>query len=694
MASAQGAPQPQQLGPPNSARLALTSLCKILWQYGVGVLDPETVRQAKFDGPVAAPMWRALHDTVLLLLAGRGTGGPAGAGGAGGGRGCALEPAAAAAAAAALGRQWEAVSHELLDVSLGAPLGAAGSSFPAEGAALVVRQLAAWGAPPALLAALRPPGAAAGAVRHMHPHSYSQEDRAGGGAGSSGNGVAAKWGDPGAWRSRPLLLALGWLVAAARLFERRIAELEPGPEARALLPPYPPDSCLGATTQAVYDAAAQEARQLVSRSLISLSAPVGGGGVGAQAGAPRGAAGLRARPPPGDPFGPSAAAASREALWGDVEAAAQRAVMLCGRARGRRVTLQAAMDCRHRLTASLAARQAAASPSSRPLTPYELQLAAQPAAVQRHAAALESATLALLEQQELAAHGALFFDWLGSVVEEEEAAQQGGGAKGRGRAQAAGAAASSAAASSLSHLPHVGSEAAGRLQEQLEAQLAAAVQAAAPELSAARQRAAQGGAGASRAAAAAGAAVSIQHFLALAERAVSEQPAPGPGGDALGSASGASGAASAMGAGLLMTHGDGSPAPWSADLGRDAGPWRLPDDVASGLSAVQVAAAERAGAEAEAEAQLALLRHGAFARCDFSGGPNGTGAGGPLAAVLAGGGPAGGGGGGVAAGAETQRLLEAVLGVARPLARARAGHKAALRAALQELPEGYLVAGV
>lgn len=116
------------------------------------------------------------------------------------------------------------------------------------GAALVVRQLAAWGAPPALLAALRPPGAAragAGAARHPHHHSYSQEDRAGGGAdcdggGGSGDVMDAAWGNPASCRSRPLLLALGWLVAAARLFERRIAELEPGTEARALLPPYPP----------------------------------------------------------------------------------------------------------------------------------------------------------------------------------------------------------------------------------------------------------------------------------------------------------------------------------------------------------------------------------------------------------------------------------------------------------------------
>lgn len=176
------------------------------------------------------------------------------------------------------------------------------------------------------------------------------------------------------------------------------------------------------------------------------------------------------------------------------------------------------------------------------------------------------------------------------------------------------------------------------------------------------------------------------------EKAVSGQPVPGPDGDALFTPSPANGAAGA--AGLLAGQGGGSAAPWSADVGREAGPWRLPDDVASALSAAQAAASERAEAELQAEAQGVLLRHGALARCDFSGGPGGAGAGGPLAAVLAGGGPAGGGVGGVAAGAETRRLLEAVLAVARPLARARAGHKAALRAALQELPEGYLVAGV
>lgn len=105
--------------------------------------------------------------------------------------------------------------------------------------------------------------------------------------------------------------------------------------------PAAQDSCLGPTTQAAYETAAQEARQLVARSLTGDVAAGSSSGVpGAALPRSGGAGGLRSRAPPGDPFGPSAAAASREALWGDVEAAAQRAVMLCGRARGRMVTLQ------------------------------------------------------------------------------------------------------------------------------------------------------------------------------------------------------------------------------------------------------------------------------------------------------------------------------------------------------------------
>lgn len=70
---------------------------------------------------------------------------------------------------------------------------------------MVLHYLASWGAPPALLAAMRPP---------------------------EGRPFAEA-------RSRPLLLALGWLAAAAGLFERPIRDREPQPDVRALLPPYP-----------------------------------------------------------------------------------------------------------------------------------------------------------------------------------------------------------------------------------------------------------------------------------------------------------------------------------------------------------------------------------------------------------------------------------------------------------------------
>ncbi|KXZ53841.1 hypothetical protein GPECTOR_6g759 [Gonium pectorale] len=555
---------PQQLPAPNAARLAITSLCRVLHHHGVTCLEPETLRQAKFDGPVVAPLWRALHDLVLLLLCG-----------------CPAQPqpaagsmaAAASGSAAVVGlaleRQWERVAGELA-------AGAAGEDFPSEAAALVLHQLADWGAPPALLQQITPPGSGGGPVPEGHAAPPA--------------GAACEW-RPLQVRSRLLLLALGWLVAAGGLFERRIAELEPGPEARVLLPPYPP----------------------------------------------------------------------------------------------------AATDCRNRLSASLASRQLAASPVHRPLTPYELQLCAQPSSMQRHLSALEGATLALLEQQELAAHGALFFDWLGSVLEqeEEESLAKGHGAGGGGRRQGTRAGKGAAAPlSSLEALPPADSPSAVRLGEHLQAQLAAAMQAAEPELSAARRRLAAAGGGGGAAAggrhqggsgASPSPGATIQHFLSLAERAVSE-PLPcneaDDGGAAHGRSGGGTGGSGRPKLPLLVQAADGAAG--------HAGTWRLPDDIAAAVASVQDAETRRRSAADEESARFRLLRYAALARYDYS--HAAAAAAGPLggAAAVA----------GVLAADDTQRLLAAVLATARPLARTRAAHKAALLAALQNLPDGYVVAGL
>ncbi|GFR51765.1 hypothetical protein Agub_g14221 [Astrephomene gubernaculifera] len=666
----------QQLPSTNSARLAITSLCNVLRMHGVTCLEPETIRQAKFDGPVAGALWRGLHDTVLVVLAGC----PA----------CPaipLHPSSSASVTAALSgalsRQWRQVELERA--------GGEEEEFPAEGVSLVLHHLASWGAPPHLLRLLQP---------HHPPHHPNHQQQ------------QQQLHHPPAgacWRSRQLLLALGWLVAAAGLFEARIGELEPGSgggaagaDVRALLPPYPQDSCNSPAVHAAYDTAASEARDHVQRLLPSTSQTAATTATNAVQHR------CRTVNTRGDPFGPAAASLAAEGVWGEVEVAAQRAVTLCGRVRARLVTLQSATDCRHRLHHAIWARQAAASPSSRPLTPYELQLCANPTAVQRHMGALESATLALLEQQELAAHGELFFDWLGSVMEEEQQAQQQQRrcpGKQQGTNTQSSGASSSGSLASLEQLPYIGSTAGSRLAAHLEAQLQAAVQAAEPELSAARRRSA------ASTAAATPAGVSVQLFLSLAEQAVSQQSEGSwqlpPGADSV--CQPAAPSSNSSSGSMYTACGEGSlggafpplpqPPPLMDAAAAAAGPWRLPEDIATALTAVHEARRIHQTTAAKDSQCFNQLRYASLLRYDYSAGSSGgPGAGGPLAAVLAAAanGTAGGGGGAplAAAADETQRLLAAVLAAARPLARTRAAHKAALLAALGDLPEGFLVAGV
>ncbi|GIL52101.1 hypothetical protein Vafri_8071 [Volvox africanus] len=663
----------QALPAPNTARLAITSFCTLLRHHGITLLEPEIVRQAKFDGPVTGALWRVLHDVLVIVLAG-----------------CPSGPACQAA----LSRQWSQVSLELSSNDV--------DEFPREGAVLVLHQLATWGAPAGLLRRLGP---------IPDPDLISNRDLDRDPIRATCSSDGSSW--PRSCRSRPLLLALSWLVAVAGLFERRIRDLEPGPELRALLPPYPQDACVSPAIQVAYEGAAIEAHEHVQKLPVGTASPAGkSGGSGARGGGGGGAE----------------SHASAEALWGDVETAAQRAVMLCGRVRSRLVALQAATDCRIRLSHSLWSQQAATAPASRPLTPYELQLCGQPSKMQVHLAALETATLGLLEQQELAAHGALFYEWVGSVLEEELQHQEqrqrqrqrhrGGG--GGGDAATAGKESSRTgggeALSSLEHLPYIDSDAGVRLAAHLEAQLQVVVQAANPELSAVQRRrdAAFGGIrqdGSSGVGDSTGTAsssggggggrrelqqrqslssVTVEHFLTLAERAVPQNLLPGEdavrhgaGGSESASGGGGGGGDGLSGLPLLVGSGGGA-------NDTDAGPWRLPDDLTAALAAVQVAEHQQRCTAEEEEVQFQELRYAALTRYDFGG----DGGAAPPAALH---GPAAIGPAGppaVAAASETQRLLGVVLAAARPLARIRAAHKASLMAALHDMPEGYFVSGV
>ncbi|GLI64351.1 hypothetical protein VaNZ11_007590 [Volvox africanus] len=667
----------QALPAPNTARLAITSFCTLLRHHGITLLEPEIVRQAKFDGPVTGALWRVLHDVVLIVLAG-----------------CPAGPACQAA----LSRQW---SQAYLELS-----GNDDDEFPREGAVLILHQLATWGAPAGLLRRLGP-------ISDPDPISNPDLDRDLNLSRAACSSVVSSW--PRSCRPRPLLLALSWLVAVAGLFERRIRDLEPGPELRALLPPYPQDACVSPAVQMAYDAAAMEALEHVQKLPVSTASAAAAAAAASPAGRSGGSGG-----------GGMESLASTEALWGDVETAAQRAVMLCGRVRSRLVALQAATDCRIRLSHSLWSQQAATAPASRPLTPYELQLCGQPSKMQAHLEALETATLALLEQQELAAHGALFYEWAGSALEEEHQEQRQrqrqphrGGAgdaatAGKERSRTGGG----EALASLEHLPYIDSDAGVRLAAHLEAQLQAAVQAAEPEISAAQRRrdaafsgvrqdgssSVGGGAVTAPPGGSGGRAsqqhqslssVTVEHFLTLAERAVPQNLLPGIAAARHG-AGGSGGNESVNGGGGGGGSGDGLPGlpllvgSGGGDNDTDAGPWRLPDDLTAALAAVQLAEHQQRCTAEEEEVQFQQLRYAALMRYDF-GGDGGTT---PPAALY---GPAAIGPVGVpavAAASETQRLLGAVFAAARPLARIRAAHKASLMAALHDMPDGYFVSGV
>jgi len=55
---------------PSPAKVAIHALCEALAAFGVSPLDPEAVRQAKFDGPVvSAPACAAaLHCSCSIVL--------------------------------------------------------------------------------------------------------------------------------------------------------------------------------------------------------------------------------------------------------------------------------------------------------------------------------------------------------------------------------------------------------------------------------------------------------------------------------------------------------------------------------------------------------------------------------------------------------------------------------------------------
>jgi hypothetical protein len=132
---------------------------------------------------------------------------------------------------AALSRPAHATLHEgrccsprdPVRANLAAPRAPARPTFAA--AAFVLSQLAAWGAPPALLAAMLPYGAA-------DPHQPSTARAPPFLPTAEACGLARV-------RPRALLLVLGWLLATSGLLTWRLAAREADMALRSLLPPYP-----------------------------------------------------------------------------------------------------------------------------------------------------------------------------------------------------------------------------------------------------------------------------------------------------------------------------------------------------------------------------------------------------------------------------------------------------------------------
>lgn len=190
-----------------SAKVAITALCQALQIVGVIGLDAELVRQAKFDGPAAVnddlfcltcnspgtivrkpflgmqvpALWRALHDLVLVHNCGYATDHPQ----------------------AALQSLWIAVEEEQLLSDDAEPCSSGiQQGLPEAGQQMVIHHLHRWGCPVQLL----------------------QQSQTGSCETSS----------------RRLLLALIWLAAEGRLFERALELTGKGCLSyQELLPPYP-----------------------------------------------------------------------------------------------------------------------------------------------------------------------------------------------------------------------------------------------------------------------------------------------------------------------------------------------------------------------------------------------------------------------------------------------------------------------
>jgi hypothetical protein len=130
------------------------------------------------------------------------------------------------------------------------------------GSAMLLHWLAEWGCPPGLLLQL----GAASVMDADDASSASASD------GTAGGTISSSGGNSSSSSSRVCLLALAWLVAHARLFDRALQHLQLPPALVELLPPYPQVRLGGWVAALMYASVFVRARRKVDWLLLYIPA--------------------------------------------------------------------------------------------------------------------------------------------------------------------------------------------------------------------------------------------------------------------------------------------------------------------------------------------------------------------------------------------------------------------------------------
>ncbi|GAX78611.1 hypothetical protein CEUSTIGMA_g6050.t1 [Chlamydomonas eustigma] len=425
----------------NTAKHALIYWSKLLSSRGIQV-DPEVLRQAKFNEPVADDVFKSLHDLVLMRLAG-------------------FQPLGSP-----LYTSHESIWRQLRQEGLS-------SSVAVESLLFVCHYLHTWGCPTFLVSHLF-----AAAESSLLIQLCSQQGEIPG-LNYYSHDSAAMMSSQKSVRSRVLLLTLGWLTYDSRLFEDAIMYLHPTAELRCMLLPLPEDSCLCSATKEAYTQAVNQSWSHVQHVQTMLSQQ-------------RSRSTTDKKPSPWEPA---------EQVWESVEVASHQALMMLGKAKTQLSSLQSLMDCRMKLQANVQGKLQEMGSQSMLLSSLDIHLMVSSQDLETHIQALEAVTVSVSRQLDISSSAQVLSSWLQSVIAEEA---KSAGLQHFLSSPSAPAAASSSPPStsrtststspapdpsvmqSLQKLPSWDSRASRKLMDHLDQQLQQAVQVAGPRLSAAR----------------------------------------------------------------------------------------------------------------------------------------------------------------------------------------------------------------